>query len=175
MENSKVILSSKKIQARVASLGKEIAHDYKGKDFVLVCVLNGAYMFASDLSKAIWKSGHTNFEIEFVRISSYGKGRKSNKKPVMTKDVETELMGKDVVIVEDIIETGHTLNFLVDHLKKKKAKSIKICSLLSKPLREVPIEPDYLGFTVRPKDWVEGYGLDTASHGRGRDNIIVRL
>lgn len=174
MSNIKVLFTKRIIKSKVKSLGKKIAKDFKGEHVVLVCVLNGAYLFASDLSRVLWEAGHENFEMEFVRISSYGKSKKSSGKPKMTKDVETDLKGKSIVIVEDIVETGYTLNFLVSHLKKSKPKTVRICALLSKPLRKVKIEPDYLGFEVKPSDWVEGYGLDTGNLGRARSDIIVR-
>lgn len=175
VKNFKVLLTSRKIQSRIKNLAEQIAEDYKNEEIVLVCVLNGAYMFASDFSKELWNAGHENFEVEFVRITSYGKSKKSSGNPIMTKDVETDVAGKHIIIIEDIIETGHTLEFLAKHLKKNKSASVKICTLLSKPLRKVPIEPDYLGFEVKPEDWVEGYGLDTGFMGRGRQDIIVRL
>lgn len=175
MGDIKILFSKEEVEKRVVALGKKIAKDYKNQDIVFVCVLNGAYMFASDLSKAVWNAGHQNFEMEFVRISSYGKGMKSTGKPVLTKDVETKISGRNIIVIEDIVETGHTLKFLVDHLKKQKVKKVAICSLLSKPLRKVKIEPDYLGFSVKPSDWVEGYGLDTGFLGRGRQDIIARI
>nr|AIA18351.1 NUDIX domain protein [uncultured bacterium] len=174
MPNEHTVFSKDKIQDRVNQLAEEIAKDFENKKILLVCVLNGAYMFASDLSKALWNAGNKEFEIDFVRISSYGVERKSSGQPRLTKDIEMDLEGKDVIIVEDIIETGYTLQFLVEHLKGFKPTSIKICALLSKPLRKVPLEADYLGFEVGANDWVEGYGLDTAGNGRGRDDIIKR-
>lgn len=155
-EKAEVILfSSDQIQQKVTELASIIANDYAGKKLVMICVLNGGYMFFSDLSKALWDAGLESFEVDFVRVSSYGNKRKSSGKPVITKDVETALEGKDVLIVDDIIETGHTVKFLKETIEERNPLSIKICMLLSKSLRKVEIEPDYVGFEVEPGDWVE--------------------
>jgi hypoxanthine phosphoribosyltransferase len=175
MVQSKILFTSQQIQLRVEELAGQMAKDYKGKHLVIVCILNGAYMFTSDLSKALWNKGMTQFEIDFVRISSYGSGTKSSGKPQMTKDIEVSLSGKDVLVIDDIIETGRTLKFFVGHLLSKNPSSVKICTLLSKPKRELNIEPDFIGFDVLADDWVEGYGLDTASFGRGRSDIIKKI
>lgn len=169
-----ILFSAGQIQEKVNELAKSIAGDYAGKKTVVICVLNGGYMFFSDLSKALWGSGLQKFEVDFVRVSSYGNEKKSSGKPVLTKDIEIDISGKDVLIVDDIIETGHTLKFLKEAVERKNSSSVKICTLLSKPLRKVELEPDYVGFEVSPNDWVEGYGLDTASYGRGRSDIIKR-
>lgn len=174
MNDIKILFSHDQIDKEVRKIAQEIAHDYEGQEFVMICVLSGAYIFASDLSKEIWRSGHEKFVTDFVKIKSYGTEKKSSGKVILTKDIETDITNMNVVIIEDIIESGRTLKFLVDYLQKKNPKSIKICSLLSKPLREVEIEPDYLGFTVDASYWVEGYGLDTAYFGRGRPDLIVR-
>lgn len=171
----KVLFTQDQIQKTVAELASQIAADYKDKKPIIVCVLNGGYIFFSDLSKALWDAGLTDFEVDFVRISSYGNGTKSTGEPVLTKDLEVKIQGRDVLIVDDIIETGHTPHFLIDHLTLQKPNSIKLCTLLSKPLRKIDIEPDYLGFEVSNEDWVEGYGMDTAFLGRGRGDIIKRL
>lgn len=170
-----ILFSSDKIQEKVNELAKTIARDYAGKKLVVVCVLNGGYMFFSDLSKALWNAGLQAFEVDFVRVSSYGSGKQSTGEPVMTKDIETSLQGKDVLIVDDIIETGHTIKFLKEVIEERNPASVKICMLLSKSLRQVEIQPDYVGFEVEADDWVEGYGLDTASLGRGRSDIIKRV
>lgn len=172
MSDVKVLIRKEQIQERIKELSRIIAKDFADKHLVLVCVLNGAYIFASDFSKALWEAGHTDFEIDFVRISSYGVEKESSRAPKLTKDIETDIEGKHILIIEDIIETGHTLKFLVNHLLLQKPESIKVCAFLAKPLREANIEPDYLGFEVDPNDWVEGYGLDTASQGRGRGEIV---
>jgi len=175
MTNLKILFKEEQIKRRVKELANEISKDYRSQKPILICVLNGSYIFFSDLTRALWNAKLEDFETDFVRILSYGGGKKSSGKPIMTKDLETNIEGKNVILVEDIIETGHTLKFLVDHLSESKPLSIKICSLLSKPLRKVAIEPNYLGFEVNGDDWVEGYGLDTAQLGRGRGDIIKRL
>lgn len=170
-----ILFTSNQIQEKINELAKTIANEYVDKKLAMVCVLNGGYMFFSDLSKALWSAGLEAFEVDFVRVSSYGGKRESSGKPIMTKDIETALEGKDVLIVDDIIETGHTVKFLKEKIEKRNPSSVKICTLLSKSLRKVEIEPDYVGFEVQPDDWVEGYGLDTASFGRGRSDIIKRV
>ncbi len=171
----KVLFTKDQIQEKVDALAAQIATDYSSKKLVAICVLNGGYIFFSDLSKALWNAGLADFEVDFVRISSYGASKISSEKPILTKDIETKIQGKDVLIVDDIIETGHTHNFLMEHLLIQKPSSIKICALLSKPLRKINIEPDYFGFEVDVNDWVEGYGMDTEALGRGRGDIIKRL
>jgi hypoxanthine phosphoribosyltransferase len=171
----KILFTNDQIVGKVKELAGQIAEDYKDQHPILVCVLNGGFIFFSDLSKALWNAGLVNFEVDFVRISSYGDNKVSSGNPIMTKDVEINVQGRDVIIVDDIIETGNTPRFLIDHLSILGPSSIKLCTLLSKPLRKKDIEPDYLVFEVSPEDWVEGYGLDTASLGRGRDCIIKRI
>jgi hypoxanthine phosphoribosyltransferase len=170
-----VLFSSSQIQDKVNDLAKNIASDYSGKKIIIVCVLNGGYLFFSDLSKALWNAGLQKFEVDFVQVSSYGNEKKSSGKPILTKDIEINPQGKDVLIVDDIIETGHTLKFLKEMFTEKNTSSVKTCALLLKAHRKVELEPDYVGFEVSPNDWVEGYGLDTASFGRGRSNIIKKV
>ena len=131
-------------------------------------------MLVSDLSKALWNIGVTDFSVDFVGISSYQDATTSSRKPTITKE-PTEIEGKHIIIVEDIIDTGHSISFLKTYLQDKNCASVQVCTLLSKPSRrEIPVTIDYVGFEIEDK-WVEGYGMDTAGMGRGNPDIVERL
>jgi hypoxanthine phosphoribosyltransferase len=153
-----ILFDSNTIKARVLDLGKEIAKDYAGRPPpVLVCVLKGAFIFASDISRAL-DLRHT---IEFMRVSSY-ENTESTGNVTIVSDISTDIGGKDIIIVEDIFDTGHTLSHLVKLFKERGAASVECCVLLSKPanckIDNVSIK--YLGFVVDPPQFVIGYGLD---------------
>ena len=153
----KVLFSEAEIQNAIKKLGDKINNDYKGEDLFLVCVLKGAVMFMVDLAKHL----KMPVDMEFIRLSSYGSGFTSTGK-VNAVDISLpDLNGKNVLIIEDIIDTGHTARFLMDFMKHNfKAKSVKFCSLLDKRIkREVDIDPDYYGLDVDDK-FLVGYGLD---------------
>jgi hypoxanthine phosphoribosyltransferase len=150
-----VFLSKEAIQARVKELAAMINRDYKGQDIVIVGVLNGSFIFCADLIREIT----TPMQIEFVSLSSY-EGTESSGEVSFRLDVKQSLIGKNVILVEDIVDTGLTISFLLKHMQLKNLKSLKLCSLLLKRARlkvEVPI--DYLGFDIEDK-FVIGYGLD---------------
>jgi len=158
MANSKkrIYLSHESIEQRVAQLAHDIERNFAGEDVVLVGVLKGAYVFLADLSRRIC----IPHIIDFVRLASYGEGTVSSGTVKITKDIETPLKNKCVIIVEDIVDAGHSLEFLKDHLAKKHPRSISICVLLDKKARrEVDIEVDYTGFIIDDL-FVVGYGLD---------------
>ncbi len=153
----KVLFSEAEIQNAIKKLGDKINNDYKGEELFLVCVLKGAVMFMVDLAKHL----KMPVDMEFIRLSSYGSGFTSTGK-VNAVDISLpDLNGKNVLIIEDIIDTGHTARFLMDFMKHNfKAKSVKFCSLLDKRIkREVDIDPDYYGLDVDDK-FLVGYGLD---------------
>lgn len=153
----KVLFSEAEIQNAIKKLGDKINNDYKGDELFLVCVLKGAVMFMADLAKHL----KMPVDMEFIRLSSYGSGFTSTGK-VNAVDISLpDLNGKNVLIIEDIIDTGHTARFLMDFMKHNfKAKSVKFCSLLDKRIkREVDIDPDYYGLDVDDK-FLVGYGLD---------------
>lgn len=153
----KVLFSEAEIQNAIKKLGDKINNDYKGEELFLVCVLKGAVMFMVDLAKHL----KMPVDMEFIRLSSYGSGFTSTGK-VNAVDISLpDLNGKNVLIIEDIIDTGHTARFLMDFMKHNfKTKSIKFCSLLDKRIkREVDIDPDYYGLDVDDK-FLVGYGLD---------------
>ena len=150
-----VYISEEKIAARVKELAKEINRDYQDQELVLVCILNGSFIFCADLMRAI----NVNVQVEFISVSSYH-GAVSTGDISFRLDVKQSLVGKNIIIVEDIVDTGLTLSFLLEHLKTKKPKSLKLCSLLLKKARlKTPVNVDYLGFDIEDK-FVIGYGLD---------------
>lgn len=157
LDKIKVLIDEEKLSKRVEELAMQISNDYNGKDIVLVCILKGAVYFAVDLSKKI-----TNSEavLDFMKVSSYGSGTESSGKVELKIDLSSNIEGKNVIIIEDILDTGYTLNFLYDYLESKNPKTLKICVLLDKKeRREKEIDVDYIGFEVENK-FVVGYGLD---------------
>ena len=151
-----VLLTKEEIEAVVKELGKKITEDYKGKNLFLITVLKGAVVFLGDLMRAI----EIPCEIEFMVLSSYGSGTTSTGSVKIVKDIDLPLEGKDVLIVEDILDTGFTLSFRVDLLKSRNPKSIETCTLLDKPdRRKVEISAKYTGRKI-PDEFVVGYGLD---------------
>jgi len=154
--NLKVLISSEDLQARVKEIGLQITRDYAGKNLHLLGVLKGACVFLSDLMRAI----DLPLSVDFIGISSYGASTKSSGEVRITKDLDVSLAGKDVLVVEDIIDTGLTLNYMVNIFKSREANSLGIVALLDKPARhEIEIEAKYIGFTI-PNHFVVGYGLD---------------
>lgn len=152
-----VIVTEEELQATVKRLGQELTRDYEGKEVLVVGILRGAALFMADLIKSM----DLYLEIDFMDVSSYGAGTESSGEVRIIKDLESSVEGKHILIVEDIIDTGRTLKYLIELLNYRKAASIKICSLLDKPSRRLVsgIEVDYVGLEV-PNAFVVGYGLD---------------
>jgi len=153
---SEVLLSEERIQDRVRELGEQISADYQGKDLLLVCVLKGGVMFLTDLMRHL----DIPHAIDFMAISSYGASTESSGVVRILMDLNTSIEGKNVLVVEDIVDTGHTLDYILRNLSTRRPASLKVCALLSKPSRrllEVPIH--YTGFEI-PNKFVIGYGLD---------------
>lgn len=149
------LISEEELQKRVKEMAKQISEDYKGKDITFICILKGSVFFTVDLAKNI----PGNVKLEFIRVSSYH-GTESTGKIELKLDLKEDIEGKDVIIIEDIVDTGRTLSYLKEHLKTKKPNSLKICTLLDKKERRVcEIEPEYVGFNI-PDKFVLGYGLD---------------
>ncbi len=156
------LISREAIAQRVGELGEEISRDYDGLDLVLVGVLKGVFIFLADLVRAL----RFPVEVDFVRLFSYGAGTTSAGEIHITKDVELSLKDRDVLIVEDIVDTGLTMDFLIHHLASHRPRSIKICCLIDKKeRREVEVHLDYTGFVVE-KGFLVGYGLDCGEKGR---------
>jgi hypoxanthine phosphoribosyltransferase len=144
------------IEAAISRLATEINRDYHDKDPLLIGILKGSFMFMADLIRLL----DFPLEVEFVRLSSYGSGQQTSGKVKVVQGLRSSINGRDVLVVEDIVDTGITIAFLMDYLKKKNPTSLKLCSLTDKPSRrQVPVTIDYLGFTV-PDKFVVGYGLD---------------
>lgn len=154
----KVLLTKEDIKEITDRLGKQIAEDYRGKNLVLVSVLKGSVIFMADLMRAIDRP----LEIDFMVVSSYGNGTNTSGQVKIIKDLDLDLSGQDLLLVEDILDTGNTLHSLLKILSMRNPNSIKICTFLDKPERRIaPITADYVGATV-PDEFVVGYGLDYA-------------
>ena len=164
-----VLLTGEQVQARVAELGAELAADYEGRDPVLVSVLKGSIIFLADLVRAM----PVPLSIDLMEVSSYGASTESSGQVRILKDLSSSITGREVIVVEDIIDTGLTLNYLLRYLHDKGPASIRICCLLDKPARRLaPIEIDYRGFTI-PDRFVIGYGLDYGEHYRNLPYVGV--
>lgn len=152
----KELIRKEEIDKRLAGLAALIDEDYAGKEITAICVLNGAVYFGTELTLKM----KTKMKMEFIKISSY-EGKESTGKINLKLDIEdSKIQGKDVLIIEDIIDTGRSMKYLLEHLKSKNPKSLKVCALLSKPSRrEIEVPIDYLGFEV-PNKFVVGYGFD---------------
>lgn len=167
--NLKVLIDSTSIQARVKEMGEEITRDYAGKNLHLLAVLKGACVFLSDLMRAI----DLPLTLDFIGISSYGASTKSSGEVRITKDLDKSLAGKDVLVVEDIIDTGLTLNYLANIFRSREVNSLQIAALLDKPDRhEIDTHARYIGFTI-PNHFVVGYGLDVSEMYRNLPFIAV--
>jgi len=164
-----ILISEASIRARTSELGRQISQDYAGQDLLLVCVLKGAIAFLADLMRQIT----VPHEIDFMAISSYGASTESSGVVRILKDLDTNIQGRNVLIVEDIVDTGRTLNYITRNLKTRHPNSLRICTLLNKPARrEIDIHLDYVGFDI-PNKFVIGYGLDFAEIYRGLPYIGV--
>lgn len=166
----RILVSEEEIGSIVKRLGQEINRDYAGKNLVLVCVLKGSVMFAIDLAKQI----NVVCEMEFVRTYSYGNGTESTGKVQMLIDFDRPDFAEcDFLVIEDIVDSGNTLKYLVEHLRAKGAKSVKTCTLLDKPSRrKVDFTPDYIGTEI-PDEFVFGYGLDLFEKYRDLPYVAV--
>jgi hypoxanthine phosphoribosyltransferase len=165
----RVLFSREAIDKRVREMADEISRDYKGKELIVVGILKGAFIFMADLIRNL----SIPCMIDFVRVASYGGGAVSSGKVTVTKDVETSLEGKDVLLIEDIIDTGITLDFLEKKFREKNPRSLRVCALIDKKhRREVEFHADYVGFDL-PEGFVVGYGLDFNERARYLADIYV--
>jgi hypoxanthine phosphoribosyltransferase len=166
---AEVLISTEELQAKVAELGRQISEDYRGRDPLLICLLRGAVVFLSDLIRAI----EIPLEMDFMAISSYGASTESSGVVRLVMDLKSTITGRNVLIVEDIVDTGRTLAYILDNLRTRRPADIKVCALLSKPSRrEVQVKLDYIGFEI-PDAFVVGYGLDYAEGYRNLPFIGV--
>lgn len=164
-----ILITTEQLQEKVKELGAQIAQDYKGKDLLAVCILKGSVIFFADLLRAI----DLPLETDFVAISSYGHSTSSSGVVRLLKDLDQNIQGRNVLVVEDIIDSGLTLKYLLDNLSSRKPASLAVCTLLDKPERRmVDIDLAYNGFSI-PDKFVVGYGLDYAEKYRNLPYIGV--
>lgn len=167
---SEILIDEKTIQTRIAELGTEISRDYKGDDPILICILRGGMVFLVDLMRHIT----IPHQIDFMAVSSYGAGKRETGGHVrLSLDLQTDIGGKDVLLVEDIVDSGNTLAYVLDFLKTRQPRSLKVCALLDKlERRETPVSIDYRGFSI-PNKFVFGYGLDLDEYYRNLPFVAV--
>ena len=155
-EKINVLFSEEEVDARIRQMGEQISRDYEGREVHLICVLKGGSFFMCELAKRIT----VPVFLDFMSVSSYGSETKSSGVVKIVKDLDAPLKGKDVIVVEDIVDTGHTLSYLLERLKGREPASLRLCTLLDKPdRREVEVPVDYTGFVI-PDKFIVGYGLD---------------
>jgi hypoxanthine phosphoribosyltransferase len=165
----RTLIGSEETIKRIEELGKEISKDYEGKEVTTICVLKGGVMFMAELAKNI----SVPLTMDFMAVSSYGNETSSTGVVKIIKDLDESIEGKDILIVEDIIDSGRTLSYLMKLLEERKPHSIKICTLLDKPERRiVDVAVDYVGFSI-PDEFVIGYGLDYQQNYRNLPYIAV--
>lgn len=165
----KVLITEEDIKAKLRDLGDAITRDYAGKDLLLVCVLKGAFAMMADLARHI----RLPLDMDFMAVASYGASTKSSGVVQILKDLDHDLEGRHVLLVEDIIDTGLTLNYLLENLRGRRPASVDICALLRKTgIQQVPIEARYVGFEI-PNEFVIGYGLDFAEKFRNLPYIAT--
>lgn len=171
-ETVQVLLNEQEVNERIAALGKQISEDYAGKQVHLICVLKGGVFFMCELAKRIT----IPVSMDFMSVSSYGNDTKSSGVVKIVKDLDEAIEGKDVLVVEDIIDSGRTLSYLLENLRNRKPKSLKLCTLLDKPERRVvEVDVHYTGFAI-PDEFVVGYGLDYCQIYRNLPYIgVVKL
>ena len=155
-EHVRIMKSEEEVDRRIKEMGEQISRDYAGKQIHLICVLKGGSFFMCELAKRIT----TDVSLDFMSVSSYGSDTKSSGVVKIVKDLDESIQGKDVLVVEDIIDSGRTLSYLMEMLRDRKPASLKLCTLLDKPDRRVvDVDVDYTGFQI-PDEFVVGYGLD---------------
>lgn len=165
----RVLIPRDKIQERIREIGAQIDKDYPEGPIYMIGILKGSWIFLADLVRAIPRQ----VRVDFMGISSYGRGKTSSGEVKLTKDIDVSLEGMDIIVVEDIVDTGVTLTYLIHLLQQRKPRSIKVAALLDKPSRRLrPIQSAYTGFTI-PDEFVVGYGLDFAEDYRNLADICV--
>lgn len=168
-ETIRVMIPEEEVDAKIAELGEKISEDYAGRQVHLICILKGSVFFTCELAKRIT----VPVSLDFMSVSSYGDGTASSGIVKIAKDLDESLEGKDVIVIEDIIDSGRTLYYLMDVLGKRQPNSLKLCTLLDKPDRRVrDVKVDYVGFEI-PDEFVVGYGLDYAQKYRNLPYIGV--
>jgi hypoxanthine phosphoribosyltransferase len=169
-DNRRVLISSEQIQARVREMAEQIDSDYPADPIYLISILKGSFIFLADLARALKRH---SVRIEFMGISSYGNQKTSSGQVKVTRDLDANIEGQNVLIVEDIIDSGVTLSYLTRVLQQRRPKSLEIATLLDKPERRIqPVQVKYVGFKI-PDEFVVGYGLDYAEDYRNLSDICV--
>jgi hypoxanthine phosphoribosyltransferase len=169
MSSLRVLIGAEQIQTRIHEMGAQLDRDYPKGPVYLIAILKGACFFLADLARAM----NTPARIEFVGISSYGKGKTSSGEVKLTKDLDVSIEGFDVIVVEDIVDSGVTLSYLMKIFAQRKPRSLRIATLLDKPERRLrPVEVHYVGFKI-PDEFVVGYGLDYAEDYRNLKDVCV--
>lgn len=165
----RVMIPEAEVDAMIEEMGQKISRDYEGQELRLICVLKGGVFFACELAKRIT----IPVSLDFMSVSSYGAGTQSSGVVKIIKDLDDSIEGKNVLVVEDIVDSGRTLNYLLDNLRSRKPKSLALCTMLDKPSRRVvPVKVEYTGFEI-PDEFVVGYGLDYAQKYRNLPYIGV--
>jgi hypoxanthine phosphoribosyltransferase len=167
---AEVLIDEPTLQARIKELAEEINHDYKGKDLMLVCILRGGIVFLVDLMRHITVPN----QVDFMAVTSYGAGaRQSGGSVRLSLDLKTDIRGKDVLLVEDIVDSGNTIAYVLEFLQTRQPRSLKVCTLLNKEeRRETPVKIHYCGFNI-PNKFVFGYGLDLDDYYRNLPFVAV--
>lgn len=169
MSSLRILIPAEQIQTRVREMGAEIDRDYPDGNLHLICILKGACFFMADLARAL----HREAFVDFMGISSYGKGKSTSGEVKVTKDLDISVEGADLLIVEDIVDSGVTLTYLMHVLEQRKPRSIRIAALLDKPeRRQRPVKVSYTGFRI-PDEFVVGYGLDYAERYRNLRDVCI--
>lgn len=165
----KILITEEQIAAKAVELGREITEDYRGEEIVMLCILRGSVMWIAELMKRI----ELDTEIDFMACSSYGSGTRTSGQVKILKDLDSDISGRNVLIVEDIVDSGITLRYLKSYIENRGAASVRICTLLDKPDgRKVDIHVDYVGFTIE-NNFIVGYGLDYAQKYRNLPYICL--
>ncbi len=165
----KELISEEQVKERIRELGAEISRAYEGKSLHLICILKGSIFFTCELARHIT----IPVTIDFITVSSYGNGKTSTGKVSIIRDLTEGIQARDVLVIEDIVDTGRTLSYLMEMLKERKPASIKLCTLLDKPMRRThPVDVDYVGFEV-PDEFIVGWGLDYAQNYRNLPYIGI--
>lgn len=165
----KELISEEQVKERIRELGVEISRAYEGKSLHLICILKGSIFFTCELARHIT----IPVTIDFITVSSYGNGKTSTGKVSIIRDLTEGIQARDVLVIEDIVDTGRTLSYLMEMLKERKPASIKLCTLLDKPMRRThPVDVDYVGFEV-PDEFIVGWGLDYAQNYRNLPYIGI--
>lgn len=168
-EHVKVLLSEEEVNARIREMGEQISKDYAGRELHMICVLKGGTFFMCELAKRIT----VPVSLDFMAVSSYGRDTKSSGVVKIVKDLDESIKGKEILVVEDIVDSGRTLSYLLEMLRDRGPASVRLCTLLDKPDRRVvPVPVDYTGFEI-PDEFVVGYGLDYAQKYRNLPYIGI--